>query len=76
MDYQRFYISRSEFMQAMGYEPSPDSIGVVITNGDRTAVLAEYIFTDEPEPEFVQPAEIAELERIYALSDPRPCRSL
>lgn len=68
---QRIDISREEFIRLFGIVPPPFVIGMCFTNVERTEVVQEYVFTDEPnfpdEPNFSKSLDIAELERLFDL---------
>jgi hypothetical protein len=69
---KRYYISRAEFIKQFGLIPRGDVIGVCFTNPEGTAILAEYVFTDDGPSADVAAgsrADIAELDRIYSLSE-------
>lgn len=57
----RVNITRGEFARLWGYEPLPEFVGVMMLNAERTEIIVEYVFTDQPHP------EVAELERLWKL---------
>lgn len=63
---ERIEISRADFEERYGIKPEPSSTGMLFFGNDRLRPIAEFIFTDEDEPD-ASALEIMELERMMAL---------
>lgn len=66
---ERIECTRAEYAIALGIWPDPDVIGICEVNEDRTEVVREYVFIDEPfkPKKFLRRKDLIEIGELYQL---------